>query len=69
MYTNTPDEHFIIDRHPLHPNIIVASPCSGHGFKFSSLTGQLLAGLALEKNSPFDLTPFALSRFRTSSAS
>lgn len=62
MYTNTPDEHFIIDRHPLHPNIIVASPCSGHGFKFSSLTGQLLANLALDKPNSFDLTPFALSR-------
>jgi len=62
MYTNTPDEHFIIDHHPLHPNIIVASPCSGHGFKFSSLTGQLLANLALDKKNAFDLTPFALTR-------
>jgi sarcosine oxidase len=69
MYTNTPDEHFIVSPHPHYPNIIVARPCSGHGFKFSSLTGQLLAGLALENQSPFDLAPFALSRFRTSAAS
>lgn len=62
MYTNTPDEHFIIDRHPLHPNIIVASPCSGHGFKFSPATGQLLAELALDKKNSFDLTPFAIRR-------
>ena len=33
-YTMTPDEHFIIDRHPAHPQIVIASPCSGHGFKF-----------------------------------
>ena len=39
MYTNTPDENFIIDFHPEHKNILIASPCSGHGFKFSSLTG------------------------------
>ena len=62
MYTNTPDEHFILDRHPLHPNIVIASPCSGHGFKFSPITGLLLANLALETPNAFDLTPFALSR-------
>ena len=62
MYTNTPDEHFIIDRHPLHPNIIVASPCSGHGFKFSPATGQILANLALDKKNDFDLSPFAIRR-------
>ena len=36
MYTNTPDEHFIIDYHPQYKNIVIGSPCSGHGFKFSS---------------------------------
>ncbi len=63
MYTNTPDEHFIIDYHPIYPHIIIASPCSGHGFKFSSLTGKILADMALEKKVPFDLTPFRISRF------
>jgi sarcosine oxidase len=62
MYTNTPDEHFILDLHPLYPNIIIASPCSGHGFKFSSLTGRLLADLALGIPSEFDLSPFSLAR-------
>ena len=63
MYTNTPDEHFIIDFHPQHNNIIIGSPCSGHGFKFSSLTGKILADMAIEKRVPFDLKPFAITRF------
>lgn len=46
MYTNTPDENFIIDFHPQNENIIIASPCSGHGFKFSSLTGKILCNMA-----------------------
>jgi len=63
MYTNTPDEHFIIDYHPYYPHIIIASPCSGHGFKFSSLTGKILANMALEKTIPFDIAPFSVNRF------
>jgi sarcosine oxidase len=62
MYTNTPDGDFIIDFHPDHPNIIIASPCSGHGFKFSSLTGKLLGDLALQGHTEFDLSPFAIGR-------
>jgi sarcosine oxidase len=62
MYTNTPDEDFIIDFHPDHPHIIIASPCSGHGFKFSSLTGKLLSDLALRGHTDFDLSPFAIGR-------
>jgi sarcosine oxidase len=62
MYTNTPDEDFIIDLHPDHPNIIIASPCSGHGFKFSSLTGKILGDLALKGRTDFDLSPFAIRR-------
>ena len=63
MYTNTPDEHFIIDRHPARSQVIVASPCSGHGFKFSSAIGEQLALLALGEPSTFDLRPFRLDRF------
>lgn len=62
MYTNTPDGHFILDKHPEHRNIIIASPCSGHGFKFSSLTGRLLADLSLDKDPGFDLSPFSIGR-------
>jgi sarcosine oxidase len=62
LYTNTPDHHFLIDVHPDHPQVVIASPCSGHGFKFASVMGEILADLATGERSPFDLTPFALSR-------
>jgi sarcosine oxidase len=47
MFTNTPDEHFIIDRDPDHPQVVLASPCSGHGYKFCSVIGEILADLAM----------------------
>jgi sarcosine oxidase len=62
MYTSTPDEDFIIDLHPQHPDIVIASPCSGHGFKFSAIIGRLLTDLALERPTGFDLTPFSIHR-------
>ena len=46
MFTNTPDEHFIVDHHPGHKQVVVASPCSGHGYKFCSVIGEILADLA-----------------------
>ena len=46
MYTNTPDEHFLIDKHPGYPNVIYACGFSGHGFKFASVVGEILADLA-----------------------
>jgi len=46
LFTNTPDEHFILDRHPEHPQVVLASPCSGHGYKFCSVIGEVLADLA-----------------------
>jgi sarcosine oxidase len=46
MFTNTPDEHFVIDQHPRHPQVVLASPCSGHGYKFCSVIGEILADLA-----------------------
>jgi sarcosine oxidase len=64
MYTNTPDGHFIVDRHPAHPQVVLASPCSGHGFKFASALGEVLADLALDAAPSFDLRPFRLARFR-----
>ncbi len=54
-YTNTPDGHFLIDRHPAHANVVVASPCSGHGFKFASAIGEALAELALDGRPRLDL--------------
>lgn len=45
MFTNTPDGHFILDRHPRSPQVILSSACSGHGFKLSAVVGELLAGM------------------------
>jgi sarcosine oxidase len=47
LYTNTPEEHFVIGALPSHPRVVVGSACSGHGFKFGPLTGRLLAELVL----------------------
>ena len=58
LYTNTPDEHFWIDRHPLHANVLIASPCSGHGFKFASVIGEILADLTTGGHPSFDLSVF-----------
>lgn len=63
FYTNTPDERFIIDAHPEHPNVFLASACSGHGFKFSSAVGATLASLAASEAPPVDLAPYRLDRF------
>jgi len=48
LYTNTPDEHFILGALPEHPRLVVGSACSGHGFKFGPLVGRLLASLVME---------------------
>ena len=64
MYTNTPDEHFIIDYYPSNKNVIIASPCSGHGFKFSSAIGKILCEMATNQPVQFDITPFRINRFK-----
>jgi sarcosine oxidase len=63
MYTNTPDQHFILDYHPVHRHVLIASPCSGHGFKFSPVIGEIAAALLNDQESPFDLSLFKLARF------
>jgi sarcosine oxidase len=62
-YTNTPDGDFLLDRHPVHQAVIVASPCSGIGFKFAPVIGEILAALASGTAPGFDLAPFAFARF------
>jgi sarcosine oxidase len=64
LYTNAPDGHFVIGAHPAHPEVLIASPCSGHGFKFASALGETLADLLLGAPPRFDLSRFALERFR-----
>ncbi len=61
-YTMTPDEHFILDRHPAHPQIVIASPCSGHGFKFAPVIGRILADLALRGTTEHNIERFRLNR-------
>jgi sarcosine oxidase len=58
MYTNTPDSHFLLDRLPGFPQVLVASPCSGHGFKFSSSIGEGLAEWLIAGRARFDLELF-----------
>ena len=62
LFTNSPDEHFILDRHPDHPNVAIAAGFSGHGFKFCSVVGEIMADLALEGRSRFDLSLFRIGR-------
>lgn len=60
MYTCTEDEHFLIDYLPNTNNIIVASPCSGHGFKFCSCIGEILSEIALDGTTRHDISLFQL---------
>ena len=62
LYTVTPDFHFVIDIHPKHPSIILASPCSGHGFKHSAAIGEVVAQLAIEGKSTIDISRFGIKR-------
>ncbi len=63
FFTNTPDEHFIIDAHPQHESVIIAAGFSGHGYKFCSVVGEILAELALDGESALGIAEFGLGRF------
>jgi sarcosine oxidase len=63
LFTNSPDEHFIIDRHPELAQVTLAAGFSGHGFKFCSVVGEILADLAIDGSTRWDLDLFRLSRF------
>ncbi|MEJ1936217.1 FAD-dependent oxidoreductase, partial [Nostoc sp. NIES-2111] len=62
IYTRTPDEDFVLDRYPGDARIVVASPCSGHGFKFGPVLGEILADLATGRTPSHDVSRFALRR-------
>lgn len=64
LYTNAPDHHFLIDFHPHSPRVLILSPCSGHGFKFCPVIGELAADLISGEKPRFDLDRFRLSRFQ-----
>ncbi|MCG9126959.1 N-methyl-L-tryptophan oxidase [Candidatus Poribacteria bacterium] len=66
LYTETPDEDFIIDTHPHCPDLYIAAGFSGHGFKFCSLVGKIMCELALTGESVFDISHFRIDRPKTS---
>ncbi|MEE2714561.1 MAG: N-methyl-L-tryptophan oxidase [Verrucomicrobiota bacterium] len=63
MYTNTPDGHFVVDRHPECARATIACGFSGHGFKFASVMGAILADLATEGKTDWPIGFLGLSRF------
>jgi len=63
LYTNAPDHDFLIGHHPRRPNVLIVSACSGHGFKFTSVVGEIVARLVRGEPPGFDLTPFDPGRF------
>jgi sarcosine oxidase len=62
MFTNTPDGHFIIDQHPNLPQVFYASPCSGHGYKFASVIGEIMADLGERGETRWDISLFRADR-------
>jgi sarcosine oxidase len=67
MFSNTPDHHFIIDQYPEFPQVVFASPCSGHGFKFVSVLGEIMADLAERGETRHDISLFRFNRFHQQS--
>jgi sarcosine oxidase len=63
MYTTTPDEHFVIARHPEHPQVAIACGFSGHGFKFVPVVGEILADLAMAGRTDHPIGLFDPARF------
>ena len=64
MYTNTPDEHFMIGTLDGQPQVSVAAGFSGHGFKFASVIGEIMADLAQNGATEHDINLFRLDRFK-----
>lgn len=62
MYTKTPDDHFIVDLHPNYPHVAIAAGFSGHGFKFSSVIGEILTQLAINGKAEHDISLFSITR-------
>lgn len=62
-YTLTPDHHFVIGLHPNYAQVVIASPCSGHGYKFASVVGEILADLATTGTTGHPIELFSPARF------
>jgi sarcosine oxidase len=65
MYTNTPDGHFVIGRHPHYPQVALAAGFSGHGFKFVSVVGEILADLVVQGATRHSIERFSPTRFQS----
>ncbi len=63
LFTNSPDRHFVLDRHPDHPEVSIAAGFSGHGYKFCSVVGEVMADLAGTGETRHDIEFFRLARF------
>lgn len=63
MYTLTPDRDFLVGHHPLNSNIFIGAGFSGHGFKFSTIVGKILAELAVDGKTDYPIDKFRLNRF------
>jgi len=64
MYTMSPDENFIIDHHPDHATVTFAAGLSGHGFKFTSVLGEILADLSTHEKSPLPIEFLSVQRLK-----
>jgi glycine/D-amino acid oxidase-like deaminating enzyme len=64
MYTMSPDQHFVLGRHPEHPQVAFTAGLSGHGFKFTSVLGEIMAEFSLDGASRLDTEFLSLSRFK-----
>jgi len=64
MYTNTPDEHFVISVYPENPRVVIACGFSGHGYKFCSVVGEILADLSIEGSTPHPIDLFSPARLK-----
>ncbi|HWB86186.1 MAG TPA: N-methyl-L-tryptophan oxidase [Bryobacteraceae bacterium] len=63
IFTNTPDEHFVLGTDPRFPHVVICSPCSGHGFKFSAVVGEIVADLCESGETRHDISLHNVNRF------
>ena len=63
MYTMTPDENYIVERHPFHSQVVYACGFSGTGFKFSPVIGEILSDLVTDGATKPDTSMFSSARF------
>jgi len=62
LYDFPPDEHFVLSKHPQHPDICMAN-MAGHGYKFAPVVGEILADFAIDGETSYDLTGLSVNRF------